>query len=173
MIAAADTVAMYAGYLVLGALGMMVALKVGLRLTYETAVSEEAKQQARDLDPNHPVGETTQGVINELVIRETRNINSDEQIRAEPRPIAHVDWSMDDAEQDDIKQLIAAAKQAGYHVHPFPNTRSYADHDSWTGRVVGVWECEPEWYVAEYKDGSYQNKEPIDVELVGEWEIEA
>ena len=172
MIPIVDTVAMYAGYLVLGGLGMVVALKVGLRLTYETAVSEEAKQQARDLDPNHPVGEAAQGVINELVLREARKINSDEQIRAKPQPIAHLDWSTDDAEREQIAELLTHASNAGYHVHPFPDTREYAEHDEWTGKVVGVWESEPEWYVAEFNDGRWQNKEPISVEPAKDWQIQ-
>jgi len=172
MIPVVDTVAMYAGYLVLGVLGAVVALKVGLRLTYEAAVSEEAKAAARDVDPNHPVGEATQGVINELVLRETREINSDEQIRPEPQPIAHLDWSMDDAECEQIAELLTHTSNAGYHVHPFPDTREYAEHDEWTGKVVGVWESEPEWYVAEFADGGWQQKEPISVEPAKDWQIQ-
>jgi len=175
MIPVVDTVAMYAGYLVLGGLGMVVALKVGMRVAYDSVVSDEAKDLAAQVDPNTDVPEPVAGVASEMVLAEVRDLAPDETIRADPEPIVTFDWSTTPATQEDIEAVLYDLRQAGYHTHPLPKIEHYQDRHEWGRHMAGIWRHEPDWHIVAFDEetGAKTVKESVDIPLPQQWEPEA
>jgi len=158
------------GYIVMSVVGFVVITKLLFSATYESQVSDEAKQIAKKTDPNNPLSESTKAAVAEMVLDEIRELGSDETIRADPAPLTHFDWSVDDARQEDIEHILYTLREAGYYTHPLPDVNHYSDPPKWSRERAGVWRSEPDWHIVEYNDdGSIKHSESVDIPEPDEW----
>jgi len=171
MLGVVEGVAQLIGYVVLSLVAMLILGSIAWNRTVSSEVSDEAKQLAKETDPNNPVEAEAAEVIFDSILEEARELRAGETIRAEPEPLTHFDWSVDDARQEDIEHILATLQAAGYYTHPLPDVDTYRDEGKWSRERAGVWRSEPDWYIVEFdEDGSRERREQVDLPLPDEWQ---
>ena len=173
MIEALDAVAMAIGYILLTVAFVYVTVWTIFKYTYRQAVSDEARELAKQVDPNTGFGGAANGVIAEGFLAAMRDLQPNETIRSDPRPIMKFDWSVDAPRQEEVEAIFNTLHRAGYYSHPFPDINHYQDRYTWHKEIAGIWRHEPEWYIVELDEetGREVSREKVDLPLSPEWRI--
>jgi hypothetical protein len=134
-------------------------------------VSDEAKQLAKETDPNNPVEGKAAEMIFDGILDSTRELREGETIQPEPAPVTHFDWSVDDATQEDIEHILYTLQEAGYYTHPLPDIEYHKNEGQWSRQRAGIWRSEPDWYIVKFdEDGRRERREEVDLPLPDEWQ---
>jgi hypothetical protein len=170
MIEILDTAARAVGYLVLACVSVVVLAALWFKFRFRSKVSPEAKQMAKEVDPNNPVSNAAAEVMFDGILDGIRDLQDGETIRADPEPLTHFDWSVDTARQEDIEHILSLLNEAGYYTHPLPDVDEWKDEAKWSRERAGVWRSEPDWRIVEYhEDGSKELKQEIDLPIPEQW----
>jgi len=174
MIEILNELARWIGFLVLFAIGVIAMATAWYKYRVESTASPEAKQMAKELDPNNPVERAAATTIFDGMLKDIRDLQPDETIRAEPKPLTHFDWSVDNARQEDVEHILSVLQEAGYYTHPLPKVKNWKDSAHWTRERAGVWRHEPDWHIVEFEEetGRKEVKEQVDVPIPNEWRPE-
>jgi len=169
MMGLVNDVARFVGYLVLvvGGLGATARLCIWHRVSND--VSERAKEMAAAADPNNPVERAAWETMSASVLESMDELRPDETIEADPQPILHLDWSVDDGSAGDIEAVVRTLERAGYHTHPFPEVSEKFGHNRWSDELAGVWISEPEWHTVQYDGRDRDVGGTADVQLPENW----
>jgi len=125
---------------------------------------------AKEVDPNNPAANAVAEVMFQDMLDSVRELQEGETIRAEPKPVAHFDWSVDGASQEDIEHILYVLREAGYYTHPLPDIKEWRDEARWSRERAGVWRNEPDWHIVEFDDdGSKELKEQVELPLPEQW----
>jgi len=170
-----DTAAQLIGYAFLSLLALVVIAKVAFRLYVDETVSDEAKEIAKEVDPNSPVTQKTTEFLADTVLDSLEDLEPGETIRADPEPVTIFDWSTMSPRQEDVEHILATLQEAGYHTHPLPMADNYQDRFQWDRERAGVWHQEPKWHIVEFDDATAEKqiKESVDLSLPSEWDRSA
>jgi len=172
MLELVNLLAQLIGYVVLSTIAF--AVVGGLLLKRSSSnVSPEAKQLAKEVDPNNPIERQATEVLADTLLESVRELEPDETIRADPAPVIHFDWSVDDATQEDIEHILQTLQDAGYYAHPLPDINNYQDRARWSKELAGIWRSEPDWHIVSFEDGTKEVREKVDVPIPDEWEPKA
>lgn len=175
MIQLLDQAAKLIGWFVIILLFIYLAFRLWMKFTVETKVSEEAKELAREVDPNNDtIPQATAEVMSQMVLDSIRELQPDETIRAEPGPITFFEWSTTEHQQEDIERVLRVLGQAGYHTHPLPRIEDYEDIAKWDRKRAGVWKDEPKWHIVSFDEetGEREVKEEVEIPVPKEWSPE-
>ena len=125
---------------------------------------------AKEVDPNSPIPNAMAEVAAQNILDSVRELQEGEALRAEPQPVVHFDWSVDDTRQEDVEHILYVLREAGYYTHPLPDVKEWQDKATWSKERAGVWRHEPDWHIVEFHDdGSKDLKEKVDIPLPDEW----
>ncbi len=172
MIEIVNQLAQVIGYFVLGTIVAAVGGWLLLR-SFSSRVSPEAKQLAKEVDPNNPIERQASEIMADALLDSVRDLQPDETIRADPEPVIHFDWSVDDATQEDIEHILQTLQDAGYYTHPLPDIKDYQDRARWSKELAGVWRSEPDWHIVSFEGGKKEVRERVEVPIPDEWEPKA
>lgn len=165
-----DVVAQLIGYTILFIVVGVAIISAVFKMRFQSNVSPEAKQMAKELDPNNPIAGAASGVMFQGLLDSVRELNRGETIQADPDPLVHFDWSVDVGTQEDIEHVMTVLRNAGYHTHPLPEIETWRDEGRWSTEMAGVWHETPTWRIVEFHDdGSKELKEQVDLPLPDEW----
>ncbi len=168
---AIEMTAQLIGYFVMIAAGAAIVLAVYIK-RQSSNVSDEAKQMAKEVDPNNPVVQAAAGPVFDSILDEVRDLQPDETIRSDPEPFTHFDWSIktQTSRQEHIEAVLEALADAGFYTHPLPEIENYRDESKWSRERAGVWLSEPDWHIVEYnEDGSKQIKDRVELSVPEQW----
>jgi len=176
MLEIVNELARFIGYFVLSTVGIFIlAWLVSRHVSLSSDVSPEAKQIAREMDPNNPVEREATEVIAESLLESVRELQPDETIRSQPQPLTYFEWSTTDCRQEDIEHILSVLQDAGYYTHPLPDHASWRDRAKWSRERAGVWRSEPDWHIVQFEEhtGRMNVEEEVELPLPNEWRPEA
>lgn len=157
---ALTTVAQAIGFVVLGIIGLLVAVTVISSKGYQNA-SDEAKQAGAEMQKKHGYDSGLSAMVVDGLLDEMEEIGDDINIEYEPAPDASFDWSTNrNMTAQDVREAMAGIQKTGLYVHPFPRSPDDmgADEWFWSDGHAGVWFNKPEFYVK--TDGERREVEP-------------
>jgi hypothetical protein len=161
------------GMLVLGGAAILLVFSIVFKLFWRYRVSEEARQMAKEVDPNNSAYGKAAGLVAQGILESVRELEPDETIRSRPQPIVKFDWSMNAGTESEVRQIMRTLEAAGYYTHPFPKISDYKQEGEWSSNIAGVWHEEPEWHIAEFNDDdhSWNAKESVELPEAEEWDL--
>lgn len=146
---AVETIATVIGGVVLFTIGIAVVGRFALNAAYLNA-SDEAKQLGTQMERENGYDAGASAMIVDGVLDAIDEMSQDIDIRYDPGPAAHFDWSMSDQlSPRDVRRVRAVMEKAGLYVHPFPVSPDEwrPDRWRWSDGHMGVWTEPPTWYV--------------------------